>query len=198
MDITKNPFDGFNHELYKELLPFYNDAFVIARRLTGDIEQARDIVQETLYKVSTKNIEELPAVEKRRYLLTSVRRACLNHLKKDNHHRHYVEMQQMLENEHPEEYEESIYNNKKMYALVLSCIKDLSRANREFMELMIGNKMDTNQIAEQLNISVALAQTRKSRAKAELKRLIEEKGIDPKHYLTTSQIVLLIFWISDL
>lgn len=151
-----------------------------ARRLTGSLADADDVVQETLVQ-AWKQLESLrdPAAVKG-WLLRIVGSRSIDHLRKRRNHMGLDEVEQQAES-HVEDHakpqirdpEHSAVNNSRVEALKEALAK-LPEEQRRCWVLKEFNDQSYEEIALTLNISPASVRGRLARARITLARTMEE------------------------
>jgi RNA polymerase sigma-70 factor (ECF subfamily) len=132
-------FDQIVHRFEIPLLQY-------ARRITGDREQARDVVQETFVKFQRNGAlrcEDEPAT----WLFTVCRNAALNACRKERRMM-YVdeEVIEARESEHPMPFAE--LEQKEAAGFLLRIVSTLSLRQQEVIQLKFQNDLSYKQIAE--------------------------------------------------
>ena len=145
---------------------YYNALAAFAFKFIEDSDIAEDYAQEAFIKFweRRKDFEHINAVKS--FLYTSVRNACLNHLKHEKvKKKHEPGLAFELESE--QEFgshviREEVFNN------LYNMIKELPGASQQIMLLAL-NGMKNQEIADELDVSINTVKTQKKIAYAKIK-----------------------------
>lgn len=141
-----------NQQAFEELFfEFYPALCVFAGRYVACEETARDIVQETFFKIwkTRKNINFNTSF--RNFLITSVRNNCIDHLRKQDVAEKYMEKQAFSPNipSSPEE----VYTLKELEWMLTAALEKLPPNIREAFEMHRFKGMTYSEIAVHMSVS---------------------------------------------
>lgn len=149
---------------------YYNALAAFAFKFIENADTAEDYVQESFIKFweKRKDFDHINAVKS--FLYTSVRNACLNHIKHEQVKKKH-ESSLAYELESDQEFgshviREEVFNN------LYNMIKELPDASQQIMLLAL-NGMKNQEIADELNVSINTVKTQKKIAYAKIKDLIK-------------------------
>lgn len=158
-------------------------AFNIAYRILGNLEDANDVTQEALIKAyrGIKNFNGKSSFST--WLYAIVNNTCMDFIRKNRKtkltylDREYeteessYKIQVHGDNETPEE----VLEKKEVQKIIHDCINKLSYEHRRIVVLRDIEQLSYSEIAEILNCSEGTVKSRISRARKNLRILIEEK-----------------------
>lgn len=142
-----------SEEAFRELFfEFFPALCVYAANIVGDKETARDIVQETFFKIwkNRKKIELESSF--RNFLITSVRNQCTDILRKRMVSDRFAS-QSSSSQELPDQSPEEIYTINELEQLIGQAIQKLPPNIREAFEMNRFKGMTYNEIAQQMSLS---------------------------------------------
>ncbi|GMV52354.1 MAG: RNA polymerase sigma factor [Chlorobi bacterium] len=158
--------EGIAQQALAELYRRYSQRiYTYCRKITGNNEVARDILQETFVKLFNKGkqaavIENFPA-----YLMTIARNLCLTY--KSRISREYVQF---------EDFHLSVrdvpYEQKELLQLIQTALDLLPDEYREAFVLREYNGLSYNEIAEVVGVSLETVKVRIFRAKQKLRDIL--------------------------
>ncbi|MET1027035.1 MAG: sigma-70 family RNA polymerase sigma factor [Dongiaceae bacterium] len=181
-------------EFQRVMVPHLNDAFNLARWLTGNRSDAEDVVQEAFLK-ALKHFGTYRGPEARAWLLTIVRRCCFSWLRVNRSHQLVFtddEAAIELANRatvialHPKAIEtpETLFNDKETKVLLNQAVEDLPLHYREVIVLREIQGLSYKEIAEIADIPVGTVMSRLARARDHLiKHLGGRIGSEASHGL---------------
>lgn len=140
---------------------FFAPLCVFAHRYLEEMETCEDIVQETFYRI-WKNRKELDIqTSARNFLITSVRNACLDLIRKQEIEKRWIEKR--LEEDTEEEYED-LYTTQELESLLNQALDKLPEQIASTFRM---NRFDGKtyvEIAEEKQISVKTVEAYMTRA----------------------------------
>jgi RNA polymerase sigma-70 factor (family 1) len=155
-------------EVFKHYYPRLCD---FATRFLGDTDKAEDLVQDAfiVFHERKDEVSNHPTAIKN-YLYTSVRYACLNHLRHEK-----VIARHRIDNKVEDFYEgftlDSIIH-AEIIGKIHNTIKTLPAGCAEVFKLGYFGELSNQEISEQLNISISTVKSQKKRALELLKKKI--------------------------
>lgn len=140
---------------------FFAPLCVFAHRYLEEMETCEDIVQETFYRI-WKNRKDLDIqISARNFLITSVRNACLDLIRKQEIEKRWIEKR--LEEDTEEEYED-LYTTQELESLLNQALNKLPEQIASTFRM---NRFDSKtymEIAEEKQISVKTVEAYMTRA----------------------------------
>ena len=140
---------------------FFAPLCVFAHRYLEEMEMCEDIVQETFYRI-WKNRKDLDIqISARNFLITSVRNACLDLIRKQEIEKRWIEKR--LEEDTEEEYED-LYTTQELESLLNQALDKLPEQIASTFRM---NRFDGKtyvEIAEEKQISVKTVEAYMTRA----------------------------------
>lgn len=140
---------------------FFAPLCVFAHRYLEEMETCEDIVQETFYRI-WKNRKDLDIqISARNFLITSVRNACLDLIRKQEIEKRWIEKR--LEEDTEEEYED-LYTTQELESLLNQALDKLPEQITSTFRM---NRFDGKtyvEIAEEKQISVKTVEAYMTRA----------------------------------
>ena len=140
---------------------FFAPLCVFAHRYLEEMETCEDIVQETFYRI-WKNRKDLDIqISARNFLITSVRNACLDLIRKQEIEKRWIEKR--LEEDTEEEYED-LYTTQELESLLNQALDKLPEQVASTFRM---NRFDGKtyvEIAEEKQISVKTVEAYMTRA----------------------------------
>ncbi len=150
---------------------FYPSLCYYAKKIVGDIETAKDVVQETFVKVWNKGMEFENEYALNAYLYNSVRNNSLNWLSKTSTRKAIIDNIEFDE-------EESSYLRKQIEAEVITeiyqAIEELPSECKKVFKLSYIKNYQVQEVADELNISINTVKTQRQRAKKFLKERLKD------------------------
>lgn len=160
--------------VFKEMYP---KLCFFADKILGSKEDAEDIVATVFARLYHSNEKFRHAQKLEAFLYTSMRNACINHIKKlqrqENNARGYSQLQQL---DDPDTIETLIIRSE-LFNEMLKEIKKLPDIYREVLEMSVFHGMKNDEIADRLKISLSNVTSRKSRAIGMLRLRLSEEGL---------------------
>ena len=155
------------NELYKL---YVNAMYNICRRMLGDPEEAKDVLQDSFIDAFSRIKTLKNEVTFSAWLKRIVVNNCINHLKKKR--LVFNEWDESIENQ-----EENIeYDNdfrKEEIKKVLNAVDQISEGCKVVLNLYIFEGYNHKEIAQILNISVSASKAQYSKAKAKVRKLLD-------------------------
>lgn len=148
---------------------FYNYAMSIARRYTGNLESAEEVVNDAFFKVFTKIQLYNGAQPFRFWLRRIVINTAIDRLRSGIHQQNAVEWQPMHDSQTEPGIVEDITREQ-----VLSMIDLLPPSYRAVFNLFTVDGFSHEEIAEMLQISVGASKSNLSRARQHLKNIFAD------------------------
>lgn len=142
-----------SEEAFRELFfEFFPALCIYAANIVGDDETARDIVQETFFKIwkNRKKIELESSF--RNFLVTTVRNQCTDILRKRTVRDRFAS-QSFSTQETPDQSPEDIYTINELEQIIGEAIQKLPPNIREAFEMNRFKRMTYNEIAQQMSLS---------------------------------------------
>jgi RNA polymerase sigma-70 factor (ECF subfamily) len=142
-----------SEEAFRELFfEFFPALCIYAANIVGDDEIARDIVQETFFKIwkNRKKIELESSF--RNFLVTTVRNQCTDILRKRTVRDRFAS-QSFSTQETPDQSPEDIYTINELEQIIGEAIQKLPPNIREAFEMNRFKRMTYNEIAQQMSLS---------------------------------------------
>jgi RNA polymerase sigma-70 factor (ECF subfamily) len=164
-----------------------------AQRITGDKEEAQDLVAESFIKMFQKREKFQNLSNVKSFLYLATKNASINQLKAKQRHDAAHKQIRFLNTEGQES--EDLVNEELLRLEVLVAIhteiENLPDRCREIFKLLFIEGLSTDQIGERLNISPQTVRTQKARALELIKSELLKKN------LLTALIYLLLLFPSD-
>jgi RNA polymerase sigma-70 factor (ECF subfamily) len=160
--------------LYKE---WFQILCFFAMKMTGSKEDAEDIVANTLTQFYRANNKFEHVYNLEAFLYTSVRNACINHIKKLQSQSNNAKEYSYLADYQDEDTIENIKIKAELLNEIIAEVKKLPAAYRQVFELSIMQGVKNEEIARRLNISLTNVTTRKNRAINLLRLRLSEEGL---------------------
>lgn len=178
----KNPKDieAFNiiYNFYKDYLLYF--AFTYTRSMSD----AEEVVQETFYKMIRK-IHTLEKPESfHAWLYTICYTNAMLHYRSKNKYYQLDEENGMEEIEDMHINTEDTYTKKQIYEEVDKAIKNLGVRFQSIAQLYYFDNLKIREIAGVLDVPEGTVKSRLNKIRSDLKTQLEEKGIQPKHFLS--------------
>ena len=142
-----------SEEAFRELFfEFFPTLCIYATNIVGDNETARDVVQETFFKIwkNRKKIELESSF--RNFLVTTVRNQCTDILRKRTVSERFA-AQSFSTQETPDQSPEDIYTINELEQIIGKAIQKLPPNIREAFEMNRFKRMTYNEIAQQMSLS---------------------------------------------
>jgi len=157
-----------------ELFKLYANAmYNISRRMMGDEDDAKDVLQDAFIHAFTKikglrEVETFPAWIKR-----IVINHCINALKKKSIPISDIDEEGDFPEEDHSSYQEKNYEVNK----ILKAIDRISEGCKTVLNLYLFEGYDHKEIAQILNISESASKAQYSKAKAKVRKILEEEKL---------------------
>ena len=155
------------HELYN----LYAGAmFNICRRMMGNDEDAKDVLQDSFIQAFTKlgslKKEEMFAAWLKRIVVNK----CLNQLRKTR------DFQEMVEEEveHPTETQDIMEEYKLKVDQIRNAMDQISKGCRTVLNLYVFEGYDHREISQILNISESASKAQYSKAKSRIRKILKQ------------------------
>lgn len=156
---------------------YKNTMFAVALDITKSIDDAEDVVSESMVKVIgilDKISDDSIGTKKCRNLMITISRNtaidCLRKAKRQAEVAEYERVEEL-----PKSAEEIIIETEN-YNELMACIDGLDVIYREVMQLKLVYQLNSKEIVNILNISEANVNTRYTRGKQMLKKMLEERN----------------------
>ncbi len=147
----------------------YLSLCIYARRIVGDMDIARDLVQDVFVMVYEKR-STLKIRSAKSFLYRSVYHACLNHLKKINtHQRHHEYLKYTMPDS---EYHDSVIQ-AELEEKIWKAVQKLPDQCRRIFEMNRFEGKKNKEIAEILGISIRTVETQISKALRMIRKDVE-------------------------
>jgi RNA polymerase sigma-70 factor, ECF subfamily len=148
---------------------YYEDLCLFGVNITGDLPSAEDIVQTVFIKCWQENSFLSIKTSLKSYLYISVRNGCINHLKKQQAHRHidltdYALSDKLASNDEAEQLPDALVINELNKA-----IDKLPEKCREIFLLVVVQSKSYKEAASELGVSINTVKTQISRAMTKLR-----------------------------
>ncbi len=176
-----------NHEAFHNLVERYKSSiYTFSLYLTRNVQNAEDIVQETfirLYK-SLNHIE--PKAQFKTFIFGIARNLALNQIRNEQRKNNFLSrLFNKINSNHKEQINHKpemwIPDEKQEFTLIVQqCMLELSAEHREILILRETQGLDYESIAKILGCRVGTVRSRLARARAQLRKIILEKGITIK------------------
>ncbi len=154
------------NELYKL---YVNAMYNICRRMLGDPEEAKDVLQDSFIDAFSRIKTLKNEVTFSAWLKRIVINNCINHLKKKR--LVFNEWDETIENQ--EDNDRYDYDfQKEEIKKVLNAVDQISEGCKVVLNLYIFEGYDHKEIAQILNISVSASKAQYSKAKAKIRKLL--------------------------
>ena len=141
-----------DQQAFKELFfEFYPALCVYAEGFTDCNETGKDLVQDTFLKIWKDRKRIVITSSFRNFLVTSVKNACLDYLRKQSLHQSYAEKQNR--SSHLPDSPEEIYTLKELEDLINRALDKLPDNIRQAFEMSRFKDMTYDQIAGKMQIS---------------------------------------------
>lgn len=138
-------------------MDFFVSQVNFARKITGNEEDAKDIVQEIFLKIWNSNANFPNEIAFKSYLYISTRNACIDHLRRKRNIPAEIDVAVNLEEEANEAMKEEAFR------LLDKAIETLPPQTKKIIKLTLSGR-SINEIADNLKITVNTVKTLKLRA----------------------------------
>ncbi|MGC8845353.1 MAG: RNA polymerase sigma factor, partial [Candidatus Hydrogenedens sp.] len=173
-----------NREAFHNLVERYKSPiYTLCLYLTRNVQNAEDLVQETFIRLY-KNLNHIePKAQFKTFILGIARNLALNQIRNEKRKNNFLAR---LFNKINSNYEEQVNYKSEMWppdekqeftAVVQQCMLELSTEHREILILRETQGLDYESIAKILGCRVGTVRSRLARARAQLRKIILEKGI---------------------
>ncbi len=157
---------------YKALFEsLYPPLCLFANKYLDDMDTSKDIVQEVFIRIWEKQPLFTNPNTTKGYFYTTVKNACLNHLKSKQYITIVNTVSIDLAAQRPENYYFAEVVSAETYALLYKAIDALPKKAAKVITLSLQN-YTTNEIAQELNITPSTVRTQKSIAHQKLKTIL--------------------------
>lgn len=161
-----------DQKAFSELFNQYaNNLFNVARRYVADREEAREIVQDTFYRVWKYRVNMDARLSFKAYIITIAKRLIFNHAKKRLHEMAYQEYFIKNHINRTNSIEEYI-DFKELDKKIQSSIDNLPSKRKEIFLLSRREGCTNQEIANRLNISVSTVENQMNKALRYLREYI--------------------------
>lgn len=148
---------------FKEVYNHFHDAlYYFSFKLLGDVEAAKDVVEETFVKLWKRHANFETADNIKAFLFIAVRNACFDHLKKTKRKEKF-QMQFSMQLQEVENNEELLIQTE-LLNLIYRESAALPEKCKEIFQLSYLQGLENEEIANQLDISTHTVRTQKRRA----------------------------------
>ncbi len=151
---------------------YYDDLCLFATSITGDLPSAEDIVQMVFIKCWQEKSFLSIKTSLKSYLYISVRNGCINHLKKQQAHRHIDLTDFALSGKHASSDEAEQLPDPLLINELNKAIDKLPEKCREIFLLVVVQSKSYKEAAAELGVSVNTVKTQISRAMSKLRRTL--------------------------
>lgn len=168
-NLNEKSFHTIYHTFFRVLVSY-------ASQITGEDEQARDIVQDVFSTLWERKQTFITVASFKTYLYNSVRNAALDQLRHRQVKENYMNkvMTDNPEYTQSENGESDTFNKEEIYRQLMTAIDELPEGCRKvFLEIMKGKKNE--EIATSLNISIETVKTHKKRGMAVLRKKLNKQ-----------------------
>jgi RNA polymerase sigma-70 factor (ECF subfamily) len=141
---------------------------LFANRFLEDMEVSKDLVQDVFVKLWEKEVMITNQQTVKALLYTTVRNACLNHLREQSQKEKQI---QEYQHEDTDEFLEAAQLEEEVHYKLYKALNQLSERNKESVLLTIRG-YSNQEIAEEMKISVNSVKTLKQRAYKLLRKMI--------------------------
>jgi RNA polymerase sigma-70 factor (ECF subfamily) len=149
--------DGKEFAFKDIFMDFFVSQVNFARKITGNEEDAKDIVQEIFLKIWNSNADFPNEIAFKSYLYISTRNACIDHLRRKRNIPAEIDVAVNLEEEANEAMKEEAFR------LLDTAIETLPPQTKKIIKLTLSGR-SINEIADNLKITVNTVKTLKLRA----------------------------------
>lgn len=149
--------DGKEFAFKDIFMDFFVSQVNFARKITGNEEDAKDIVQEIFLKIWNSNANFPNEIAFKSYLYISTRNACIDHLRRKRNIPAEIDVAVNLEEEANEAMKEEAFR------LLDKAIETLPPQTKKIIKLTLSGR-SINEIADNLKITVNTVKTLKLRA----------------------------------
>lgn len=131
---------------------YYEKLYYFALQYIADEEECHDIVS-AAYEDVWRNFAQIEAATVRQYLYASVRNKCIDYLRRQSRHQHYVEFVGAVSSRYVDEshYLEQADNER----LVNKVLNMLASPTREILEACYLEEKKYREVAEEMKISIS-------------------------------------------
>jgi len=148
---------------FRELFAdYYRPLSVFALKYTGDLETAKEIVQELFVHLYQSRKSLFVSSSLKSYLFQAVRNRCLNHIKQNQTRRKHLDEYQ-AEQDHSVDMEASI-RETELEHLIFNIVESLPPQCRNIFTLSRVKGLSNGEIADKLQISKRTVETQISNA----------------------------------
>lgn len=155
---------------------YFKPLCFFARSFVDDIEPAKDIVQEVLYKLWDRRDNFTTLDNIKAFLYISVRNACINYLKAEQ--RRSVRHQEVVRQEENEEgFVEMLAIKEELLQKILLEVETLPDKYGSIIKMAFVEGLSHQQIAERLAIPAATVRKQKERALKLLQAVVLKKKL---------------------
>ena len=176
-----------NHEAFHNLVERYKSPiYTFSLYLTRNVQNAEDIVQETFIRLY-RNLNQIePKAQFKTFIFGIARNLALNHIRNEQRKNNFLSR---LFNKINSDYKEQINPKPNMWvpdekqeftSIIQQCMLELSEEHREILLLRETQGLDYENIAKILGCRVGTVRSRLARARAQLRKIVIEKGITVK------------------
>ena len=146
---------------------YYPALCVYAKRLLGDADEAKEVVQDTFVRLYERRQDVTPVTSLKSYLYRTVHNACLNHLKQAKVHQgHHFQLQR----QGPSAEEGDVLELLELQEQIWQVVQRLPEQCRKIFQMSRFEQVKNPQIAQQLGLSVRTVETQISKALKILRR----------------------------
>ncbi len=149
--------DGKEFAFKDIFMDFFVSQVNFARKITGNEEDAKDIVQEIFLKIWNSNADFPNEIAFKSYLYISTRNSCIDHLRRKRNIPAEIDVAVNLEEEANEAMKEEAFR------LLDTAIETLPPQTKKIIKLTLSGR-SINEIADNLKITVNTVKTLKLRA----------------------------------
>ena len=155
---------------------YYKPLVIYAKRIVQDMEDARDLVQDTFIKFWQKDNDFNSLAALRSFLYVSVRNACLDHI--DRNQVRLKHSQYMVSNERIEEVTilHSIIESEILRHL-FETVDTLPEQCRKVIRMTFEEGMKPAEIAKELGVTISTVNNQKMRGLKLLKGRLSDQGL---------------------
>jgi RNA polymerase sigma-70 factor (ECF subfamily) len=154
----------------------YQPLCFFARKMTGSMEEAEDVVSTAFAKLWDRHTQFDAFAAVQSFLYTTVRNHCLNILK----HQHVVSnAAKILQSGQQEQdnYIETQVLQAELLQLVFAEIRNLPERQRLILEWSYRDELSATEIGERLQLTPAHVRMERSRAMAQLRNILRERKL---------------------
>ncbi len=161
--LTKQIKSGDKKAFEKLFLDYYQKLTVFAKKYVGDINIAKEIVQDFFVRLYETSDEIEIQISLKNFLYTSIKNRCLNHLKQVKLHAEHGEIIKTRHKAHEMDFSDTMEQTELEYRIWQE-VSDLPDKCQRIFNLSRKEGLKNKEIADRLGISKRTVETQISKA----------------------------------